>query len=92
MKVGQIASISQSYKPTHLECKLTLAAVDYDERIFQIRSWIESQYKSQDPRDTQDSCQFEYDDDQTSLTGSCHVTLMKEKKIFFQFVLLLIAM
>ena len=56
----------------------TLEAVEYDEWICQIRSWMESQYKSQHPRDPHDSCQFQYNDWQVSLICCRHISLSEE--------------
>lgn len=54
---------------------LTLEAVYDDVGIFQIRRWIESQYKPQKPCDSRDNCQFQYNDWQVSLSYSRSIAL-----------------
>ena len=58
--------------------QLILETAEYDERIFQIRSWVESKYKSQYPRDPHDSCQFQYNHGKVSLVYSRHVSLSEQ--------------
>lgn len=58
-----------------LNNKLTLEAVYDDVGIFQIWRWIESQCKPQEPCDSRDNCQFQYNDWQVSLSYSRSIAL-----------------
>ena len=76
--VGAYPADLQHKKP--FERHLTLTAVDNDERVFDIRSRIESQYKSQDPRHPHDNRQFQHNQGQVSLVCSGRIALTQKQE------------